>query len=346
MLTMKDSIRTLGNGETQAVAPGSASNPANVKRVEAILCSAKWDALFPRREPTYTYQRFLQAIAKFPALCATYTDGRNSDAICRRALATMFAHFAQETGGHNPGDSVPEWRQALVYLRESGCTETGPGCGYNMECSASSWITEAWPCGRNPDGSFKKYYGRGAKQLSYNYNYGPFSQFMFGDVRVLLDSPDQVASTWLNLASASFFYVYPQPPKASMLHVVDGTWTPNSVDAANGLTNSFATTIMIINGGIECGHGYDKPQAVNRAAYYQEFAREMGVSIVGEQLSCKDQRPFSAGGAGALSIYWEKDWHTGAEYRCMLVNYQTAYSALISGDYQKCVEKGWGITLR
>ena len=73
--------------------------------------------------------RFLQAVGKFPAVCAEYTDGRNSEDICRRTLATMFAHFTQETGGHNPAGEVEEWRQGLVYLREAGCQDTGPGCG-------------------------------------------------------------------------------------------------------------------------------------------------------------------------------------------------------------------------
>ena len=50
-------------------------------------------------------------------MCQTYTDGRDSEAICRRTLATMFAHFTQETGGHNPNGEVEEWRQGLVYLR-------------------------------------------------------------------------------------------------------------------------------------------------------------------------------------------------------------------------------------
>ena len=50
---------------------------------------------------------------------------------------------------------------------------------------------------------------------------------MFGDGRLLLDFPDFVATTWLNLASATWFYATPQPPKPSMLHVIDGTWVPN-----------------------------------------------------------------------------------------------------------------------
>ena len=33
---------------------------------------------------------------------------------------------------------------------------------------------------------------------------------MFGTVTKLLEKPDLVASTWLNLASATWFYAYPQ----------------------------------------------------------------------------------------------------------------------------------------
>lgn len=51
------------------------------------------------------------------------------------------------------------------------------------------------PCGKDKDGDFVSYFGRGAKQLSYNYNYGPFSEAMYGDVRVLLDKPELVADT-------------------------------------------------------------------------------------------------------------------------------------------------------
>ena len=64
----------------------------------------------------------------------------------RRTLATMFAHFQQETAG-------------LVYLREINKS------GY---CATwSPWVTAAYPCAPG-----KQYYGRGAKQLSWNYNYG------------------------------------------------------------------------------------------------------------------------------------------------------------------------------
>ena len=68
-------------------------------------------------------------------MCQTYTDGRDSEAICRRTLATMFAHFTQETGGHNPNGEVEEWRQGLVYLRYV----SWPLIGQNVTILASDW---------------------------------------------------------------------------------------------------------------------------------------------------------------------------------------------------------------
>ncbi|OFA04439.1 glycoside hydrolase family 19 protein [Duganella sp. HH101] len=342
--TVKASIRTLDNAAVDAVSPGAAANPANVKRVERLLTSAKWDYYFGIREPSYTYGRFLQAVAKFPAVCGDYTDGRDADAICRHTLATMFAHFAQETGDHNASIPLPQWRQGLKYLREMGCDETGTNCGYNVECADPVFNT-VWTCGKNADGSFKKYYGRGAKQLSYNYNYGPFSQVMYnGDQSVLLKNPDLVASTWLNLASATFFFVYPQPPKPSMLHVLDGTWVPNAADKAAGAGNNFATTIMIINA--ECGTGTEKAAAQNRIDYYKQFAADIGWNVGSEQLSCANMQRFTGSSSAAYNIYWEKNWNSGGDYQCQLVSYQTPYSALIAGNYTKCVEKNWNVTLK
>ena len=37
---------------------------------------------------------------------------------------------------------------------------------------------------------------------------------------------------------------------------------------------------MIINGGIECGHGSEKPQAINRQNYYRKFAEYFKVSCL------------------------------------------------------------------
>ncbi|WP_156938971.1 glycoside hydrolase family 19 protein [Deefgea rivuli] len=342
---VKASVRTLPNSVVEAVAPGLMSNPSNVKRIEGIMPKAKWDFYFSKAHPSYTYTRFLQASAKFPAFCGDYTDGRNADEICRRSLAASFAHFAQETGGHSVTQyGNPEWLQALVHVREMGCSDDGTNCGYNGEC-ADPVFNKVWTCGTDAKGGYMKYFGRGAKQLSYNYNYGPFSQAMFdGDQSVLLKDPDRVAESWLNLASAVFFFVYPQPPKPSMLHVIDGTWVPNDFDKARQLGNDFPTSIQIINA--ECQDTPTKPAAQNRLDYYTEFARDLGWDIKRESMKCAGMGRFDGGSSAAFNIYWEKDWKVGGDNKCQLVSYQTPYNALIDGQYVKCVDANWGITLK
>ncbi|WP_323884107.1 glycoside hydrolase family 19 protein [Aeromonas hydrophila] len=345
MTAVKASIATRDNAVVEAVAPGLPLNPANVKRVEGLLSESQFNFLFPLRAPEYTYRGFLQAVAKFPAFCGDYSDGRNAEAICRKSLATMFAHFAQETGGHESWRPEPEWRQGLVWVREMGWTEQMRG-GYNAECRPDVWQGQQWPCGKFDNGEFKSYFGRGAKQLSYNYNYGPFSEAMFGTVRTLLDNPEKVADTWLNLASAVFFFVYPQPPKPSMLHVIDGTWQPNAHDRQNGLVPSFGVTTQIINGGVECGGAAEHAQSQNRITYYQAQAQYLGVPVPADEvLGCKNMKVFDEAGAGALPIYWENDWsyvpgnpNGGKSYACKLVGYQTRFSAFKERDYSRCVQ--------
>ncbi|MDF4004327.1 glycoside hydrolase family 19 protein [Luteibacter sp. PPL552] len=339
MQSVRHSVRTLDNAHVEAVAPRRAQNPVNVRRVESIVDEATFDYLFPLRQPEYSYRGFLQATAKFPAMCADYDDGRDADAICRRTLATMFAHFAQETGGHDAWREQEAYRQGLMHVREMGFDEGKSG--YNGECAATGWSTEAWPCGTWPDGRFKSYFGRGAKQLSYHFNYGPFSEAMYGDVHVLLDAPERMADTWLNLASASFFYTYPQPPKPSMLHVIDGTWQPNAADLADGRAPGFGVTTLIMNGGVECGgSGAEHAASANRITYYRAFAAKLGVPVPpDETLGCRGMKAFAENGAGALPLYWENNWRT--EPGCQLVSYQTAFSALKDGDYVRCVRRAF-----
>ncbi|MHC9516049.1 glycoside hydrolase family 19 protein [Enterobacter mori] len=351
MQSVKDTIRTLDNASVEQIEPGRASNPANVKRVEGILKESDWEYLFPLRAKDYSYSNFLKAVGKFPALCDTYKDGRDSDAICRKELATMFAHFAQETGGHESWRPEAEWRQALVYVREMGWSEGQKG-GYNGECNTDVWQGQTWPCGKDKDGDFLSYFGRGAKQLSYNYNYGPFSEAMYGDVKVLLEKPELVADTWLNLASAIFFFAYPQPPKPSMLQVIDGTWQPNDHDKANGLVPGFGVTTQIINGGVECGGPTEIAQSQNRIKYYKEFANYLKVPVPADEvLGCANMKQFDEGGAGSLKIYWEQDWGWSADtpdgktYSCQLVGYQTPFSAFKDGDYSKCVQKFYNVNI-
>eukprot|EP00092_Neocalanus_flemingeri_P052354 GFUD01061190.1.p1 GENE.GFUD01061190.1~~GFUD01061190.1.p1 ORF type:complete len:361 (+),score=72.11 GFUD01061190.1:317-1399(+) len=270
-----------------------------LKMLRNFSQSQSLKSFFPNRDSAYTYTNFLRAIGKYPAICA-------GAKFCSKILANMFAHFQQETAG-------------LVYQEE---INKSPYCA-----EWSDWIKASYPCK-----SGKMYYGRGAKQLSWNYNYGAFSTAMFGDPNILLESPELVATIWLNFASAMWFFVTPQPPKPSMLQVIDGSWKPNGADSAANLQSGFGATTMIINGDLECGENRTNPTgADNRAAYYKDYAGRLGVDITGENLLCSASGPFSSeGSAGKASLYW------GPNTGCSLVTWQTAYSALVEGDYARC----------
>ena len=312
------------------------NNPENVQRVMRLVSAEDFDFFFPQAAAVYTYESFLTAIAKFPAFCNEAADMSIIEEVCAQELATVFAHFTQETGGHNVHDEIPEWRQGLYHITEMGCSDTGSGCEYRGgTCQEGTWQAAAWPCAEG-----QKYYGRGAKQLSYNYNYGQFSDVMFGDVNVLLEAPNRVATEgWLAISSAIWFAMTPQTPKPSIHEIVTGFWQPNERDKFAGIEPGFGATTLVINGGIECGGSVEHAASANRIAYYTEFAKAMGIDP-GENLGCAGYNSFPAGGAGAVMTYWEKDW--GQPGACKLVSYQTAYSVFKEEDYENCVAAMWG----
>ena len=290
----------LPSSAVEKIYPGREDNPGNVKILEGIITGQKFKELFPKANPAYTYENFLKAVGSFPSVCRSGRD-------CRRELANIFAHFQQETLG-------------LYFLEEINRAEY---CA-----QGTAWVSQSYPCSPG-----RKYYGRGAKQLSWNYNYGAFSQAMFGDPQVLLDQPELVATTWLNFASAIWFFVTPQPPKPSMLQVVSGDWEPNGADMKGNILPGFGATTMIINGALECGpspantHGSN-----NRQHHYQLYSEMFGLDITGEKLDCADMSPFSAAGSANLALYWEPG------QACSLVTWQTAFSALVDGNYERCLQ--------
>ncbi len=348
-------LQTQPNSVVEAIEPGLASNPGNVQRVERVFPQSEWDYLTHMAAPEYTYTRFLRAIGKFPAFCGDYTDGRDADAICKKSIVTAFAHFSQETGGHIAKDNVSdnplaleEWQQALVHVREMGWSEGQEG--YTTGCGQNDWQNARWPCAAG-----QGYFGRGAKQLSYHFNYGAFSEAMFdGDATVLLNNPGLVADSWLNLASAIWFFLTPQAPKPAMLHVIDRTWVPSQREIDAGIGYGFGTTINVINGGIECGEqNKDKGQPVNRIRYWEGLAEHYQIpQQPDEKNTCWQQTPYGSlnlnGATDVLYTNWDGNWKYypdrpgGYSFECELVGFQTAYSALVEGDYEKCVTNFYG----
>ena len=135
-------------------------NFANVQRVQRIFPEEKFNEGFKLRNEVYTYENFLKAVARFPAFCnETNLNGWSIDDTCKRELAAMFAHWGQETGKRDPQQGE-FWKQALYYVEEIN----------KGEYKSWNWSDSAWP---NQVGV--KYFGRGPLQLSWNYNYGQFS---------------------------------------------------------------------------------------------------------------------------------------------------------------------------
>ena len=301
------------------VGDADANVPENVKLVKSILTRAKWDDLTTQmtkgdasiltaaEQATYSYENFLRAIGKYPFFCAEQGVYNTMEEACRRELATLFAHGAQETGAHDPNLTMPEWKQAFSKVFEGSCYSSGKCTQYNP---ASGSCPSGYTCP-------KDYYGRGIKQISYFYNYMGFSAQMLGDPQMLLTDADAVGKNGqLGLGSGIWFYMTPQPPKPSMHDVITGGGGYHPTATASGITvaeesyvdwagnaqtggnpvDKFMTSISVINGGVECSP-FDAPpspdltpeedqklkqqakqQAINRLVYYSNLLGYFGAT--------------------------------------------------------------------
>ncbi|PUA20220.1 chitinase [Glaciimonas sp. PCH181] len=348
--------RTITNEEVSLVAPLNPNNPDNVRRVESIVDQQMFDQLADPelRHEGYNYANFLKGVAKYPAFCGSYDDGRDAGAICSKTVATLFAHFAQDSGLKDANHAVPEARQSLNLLREK---MRGEPALENVDYGMYVWgcapgesppaYTSDWSCGVMENGKFQNYFGRGSSQLAYYYNYAPFSLSVFGDAKVLLNNPAMVADTWLNFGSAIFSFVnMPNLSTPSIIQIIDGSWKPNAVDQAQGWIPGFGLTTNMLHGKFECGAKNVLPAQGKRAQFYAETAELLSVDIAAENLLCNEmtisnQHP--GGGAASANVYWDTTWSDTPS--CKLVHWEMPWTAIRdgssgqygNGDYARCV---------
>ena len=306
------------------------ASQANVQRVQSVFSQAQWDEGFPHADSIYTYTNFLKAVAKYPSFCNETNLSMSVDDTCRRELSTLFAHWGQETGKRDPNNGE-FWTQGLYHIEEMRCKGTSdPSCDYKDW----GWSNNAWP---NQTGH--QYYGRGPMQLSWNYNYGQFSNVFgwssYNSKMELLENPERLNTEGdLAMSAGLWFYMTPQSPKPSMHDVMTGYYSPNSVDTANNFGNNFATTTNIINGGLECGKGLGSPKVVDRGNYFNHWLNFFGLSPE-SNLDCGNQpNAFPAGGAGTIFAYLDQDW---SGTKCKLVGWMTQYSVFARDDYKRCI---------
>lgn len=123
-----------------------------------------------------------------------------------------------------------------------------------------------------------------------NYNYGPAGQAIGYN---LLNDPDKVANdAVISFKTAIWFWMTPQSPKPSCHQVITNQWNPTAADTGAGRYPGYGVVTNIINGGLECGRGYDD-RVADRIGFYKRYADILGVSY-GNNLDCYNQRPFGS----------------------------------------------------
>ncbi len=187
----------------------------------------------------------------------------------RREMAAFLANISQETTGGWPTAPGGQYAWGLHFRQEVGYEGCATCLGYRDENNSNY-----------PPAPGKSYHGRGPIQLSWNYNYGQVSEFLYGDKFVLLNDPDLVVSDGaLAFQTAIWFWMTPQNPKPSAHDVMVGNWTPSCFDIPKGRSPGLGMTINIINGGLECGSGTENTKVVNRIGHYQRHSGILGSSL-------------------------------------------------------------------
>lgn len=257
---------------------------AGKTNLSKYLNSSKWEYLFPHRNGKgykdsskpyvdfYSFQSFVKAAQLFPHFLA------DADATTqKRELAAFLANIAQETSGGWKEAPGGYFKWGLYFLDEKF---SGQPALYNDTTKKNY-----------PGIAGAYYFGRGPKQLSWNYNYGQFSEAWYGNREVLLNHPENLSSDpVLSFASAIWFWMTTQYPKPSCHDIIIGNWIPTSIDSLNGRLPGFGATVNVINGGIECA-GTSSEKTNYRYLYFEYFCQYLQVDP-GSNINCEQQKPF------------------------------------------------------
>ncbi|TMW67062.1 hypothetical protein Poli38472_012178 [Pythium oligandrum] len=128
---------------------------AKTSRVESILTEAQFAEAFPRADPYYSYRSFVEAARYYPRFANEEGDVYN-----QREIAAFLTHVAIATGNF----TRREMPNAALYDEKAFCDSKIASCAPG-----------------------KRYHGRGAFQIKWNYNYLKCGDFLGLD---LLRNPD------------------------------------------------------------------------------------------------------------------------------------------------------------
>jgi predicted chitinase len=230
-----------GSNNSAGGAGGAAGNMGGGGGADPVVANSPFaklvtqqifEQMFPQGSSLYSYVDLVHATTSYPDFASDGSDG------AKREAAAFLANVARES----------------IELQYTDEIIQGPYCQPSDDC----------PCA---DG--KSYFGRGALQISWNYNYCAAGK----DLGLpLLANPELVSSTpklrWL---TGLWFW---------MTQTSGTSHTPHAAIASDG----FGETIRIINGGIEC-NGPTDPQVqanvADRKNHYLKFIAILGVSVGG-----------------------------------------------------------------
>lgn len=307
-----------------------------------LLTDADWDWLFPMRSgylaagfeggsrnqgartDPFSREAFIRAVLEYNNWAKTngYKLFLNEGTLKQQAeeFLVFWAKSARETSGTwstapaKPGgwiqtetigsETLQVWKGALYWVEEVGYT-TDPATG---KSSAINYV-DGGSTGFPPVEG-RSYYGRGVIQLSWNYNYGAFSSWMYdnglfksardeaGRCKIdkrdkLLEFPNLVADCGdLSILSGIWFWMTPQGAK------------PSSHDVMHGHVTNISSR------GVEQGlppsnNGYTPKTASGSTTDEEVFAYRLGtvINIVNGGLECNKAAAFHGGPPQRVSYY-------------------------------------------
>lgn len=199
----------------------------------------------------------------------------------------------------NNGDKQTDLREIAAFFSHK-FKETGRLQTWEEAVASPSYIDPN--NAEYPPVSGQSYHGRGPVQISWNYNYGAFSEWFYKDKSVLLANPDRVDPEGpMGFIAALWFWFTPRDftsnaPVAGSIRTRDALihWTDNKLnsiyndgvdyDSVAGL----GLSTNVINGGIECTQG-DGTSAKWRLSYFLTVASRLGVDLpnLNDASACK-----------------------------------------------------------
>ncbi|WP_219907907.1 glycoside hydrolase family 19 protein [Enhygromyxa salina] len=242
-----------------------------------LLDQAMWDQMFLHKDDpacsgsNYTLPGLLEAAAMFPSFAC-----EGDDATRRRELAAFLGQISHETTGGWPAAPDGPFSWGLCFIEEVGCQDNG--CP--QYCDPNN---VQYPCAPG-----RTYHGRGAIQLSWNYNYGQAGDALGVDI---LAEPDLVKNDpKLATQTALWFWMTEQLPKPSAHAVMVGSWMPSANDLALGRVPGFGMTTNIINGGLECNMP-GNAKVEDRVGFFMRYADLLGTDV-GDAVYCDMMTPY------------------------------------------------------